>query len=484
MLLEKLGIYGWTEKDENLLLACLLTGDPLLLIGSHGTAKTQVIYKLAESLGKKFIAYDASKALFEDVLGYPNIQMLKQGRVEYIPSTVTIWDKEFILIDELNRALPEMQSKWLEIIRSRKIMGIPTAVKWCFSAMNFSSYAGAQQLDEALIGRFALFLYPPEAMKMSEENRIKVLTHINGDDGIAISEWTSGKNCKTITQEDTTLTGETLSKVLKKSAKHFMKLREHMDTLPVFLAKFSELVLKETSGTLSLDGRRLGFIYRNIIANRAVELAKTEICSDTTPNLTDSARYVIESSIPVGLNDASIKRDEIMHKFEICFDLLADYFKDDSELSNVNLVYELFTTNDFMRKAELLIKHNLSELAKTKAWNDLVNNEEDITLFAYSALQVETRRPGTVPKEMIESLSKKIDFSKLCSESIPRLKNDQIEFIEEIEDLFNQETDLGRIVAYGCINKLTEKDIITQEDIEETKVRIQSEIETFNKLIA
>src|SRR3989339_255012 len=118
MLLEKLGIYGWSEKDENLLLASLLTGDPLLLIGSHGTAKTQVIYKLAEALGKKFIAYDASKALFEDVLGYPNIQMLKKGQVEYIPSTVTIWDKEFIVIDELNRALPEMQSKWLEIIRS------------------------------------------------------------------------------------------------------------------------------------------------------------------------------------------------------------------------------------------------------------------------------------------------------------------------------------------------------------------------------
>ena len=36
MIPEQLGIYGWKEQDENLVLASLLTGDPLLLIGSHG----------------------------------------------------------------------------------------------------------------------------------------------------------------------------------------------------------------------------------------------------------------------------------------------------------------------------------------------------------------------------------------------------------------------------------------------------------------
>ena len=36
MILEQLGIFGWKEADENLVLASLLTGDPLLLIGNHG----------------------------------------------------------------------------------------------------------------------------------------------------------------------------------------------------------------------------------------------------------------------------------------------------------------------------------------------------------------------------------------------------------------------------------------------------------------
>ena len=119
MILEKLGVFGLKEADENLALASLLTGDPLLLIGNHGCAKTHVANKMAQALGRKFLVYDASKCMFEDILGYPNVEKLKHGIVEYVPSPVTVWDKELILVDELNRALAELQSRWLEIIRSR-----------------------------------------------------------------------------------------------------------------------------------------------------------------------------------------------------------------------------------------------------------------------------------------------------------------------------------------------------------------------------
>lgn len=45
-----------------------------------------------------------------------------------------------------------------------------------------------QVLDEALVGRFALFIYPPEILDMDEHNRMRIATHINGDDAPAISE--------------------------------------------------------------------------------------------------------------------------------------------------------------------------------------------------------------------------------------------------------------------------------------------------------
>lgn len=90
MILSKLGIFGWKEADENLVLASLLTGDPLLLIGNHGCVKTYVANKVLQALGRRFLVYDASKAMFEDVLGYPNVEKLKHGVIEYVPSPESV----------------------------------------------------------------------------------------------------------------------------------------------------------------------------------------------------------------------------------------------------------------------------------------------------------------------------------------------------------------------------------------------------------
>jgi len=290
MILERLGIYGWKEQDENVVMASLLTGDPLLLIGNHGCAKTHIANKVAEALGKKFLVYDASKAMFEDVLGYPNVEKLKQGVVEYVPSPVTVWDKELILIDELNRAIPELQSKWLEVIRSRKIMGFSTQVKWVWAAMNPMSYSATQALDDALVGRFALFIYAPDVLEMNEEDRIRVTTHINGDDAPGIGEWAQGGNGRTISGQAVEATGAKMRGMLCKAAGHFNVLRAEMSTLSEFLAKFADLLMRETKGEIALDGRRLGFIYRNILANRAVELAKAEVFGCTPAGALSSSR--------------------------------------------------------------------------------------------------------------------------------------------------------------------------------------------------
>ena len=317
MILKSLGIYGWAERDENVLLASLLTGDPLLLIGNHGCAKTLLGNKLAAALGKKFIAYDASKAMFEDVLGFPNVEKLRQGTVEYVSSAVTVWDKEFILIDELNRAVPELQSKWLEVIRSRKIMGIPTAVKWVWAAMNPITYSATQTLDEALIGRFAAFLYPPDVLDMDETDRMAVAVHINGEDAPALDEWGALNAAKTVSEDAAAGVGAALQKMLCTAAGHFHRLRSAMNTLPEFLSRLAELLMRETKHAVALDGRRLGFIYRNVLALRAVELARAETSGTALGGFSASAVHAIRSGIPIGLNDRSVNREETLHKVEV-----------------------------------------------------------------------------------------------------------------------------------------------------------------------
>lgn len=483
MLLEQLGIYGWKKEDENLILSSLLTGDPLLLIGNHGCAKTHIANKIGQALNRRFLVYDASKAMFEDVLGYPNIERLKEGVVEYIPSNVTIWDKELVLIDELNRAIPELQSKWLEIIRSRKIMGFNTNVKWVWAAMNPMSYSATQALDEALIGRFALFVYPPDVLQMAEEDRIRVTSHINGDDAPAITVWSDGQSSITVSKTSVEEVGEKLNLMFKKAARHFRRLQSELTSLSMFLARFADLLLKETKGEISLDGRRLGFIYRNILANRSIELAESEVFNREIGSFVDSARYVVQSSIPVGLNDGSLKKEEAAHKMEICFDLLSSFFEIGSDMQKVNTIYELFTTSNLMRKAEILLMANLGEFVNSKAWNDLINDEMDITVLAYTALQVEARRPGTIPKELLESLSRKITGERLTTSFIETLQGESIEYIDEVEELLNQNDDLGKIVAYSHVSKLADNPNITPEEIVQTRKAILKDIQTFEALI-
>ena len=483
MLLEQLGIYGWSEWDENLLLSSLLTGDPLLLIGNHGCAKTHVVQKLGQALGRKSLTYDASKCMFEDILGYPNIEKLKQGVVEYIPSPVTIWDKELILIDELNRAIPELQSKWMELIRSRKIMGFDISVKWVFAAMNPMHYSATNALDEALIGRFAYFLYPPTVLQMDEADRIKVALHINGDDAPSISEWTKSSTTGSVPKADVEAVGHTLHALLQLAGERFIQLRVQMQTLPEFLARFAELLVNESKGKVTLDGRRLGFLHRNILANRSIELAKAALLEIALPDFTESARYVVQSSIPCGINDDSINHQESVHQMEICFDLLCSYFDEGAEIQRVNQIYELFTTQDIMRKAELLLKSDLGEMVLSKAWNDLLNEDRDLTLLAYTALQVEAHQPGVIPQELLASLSAKVAADSLTIRTIPRLEGESIEYIESVESLLHQPDDLSRLVAFAEVRELIRSKVINPTSIAATRDRIQQHIQCFRALL-
>ena len=333
------------------------------------------------------------------------------------------------------------------------------------------------------IGRFATFVYPPDVLQMNEEDRIKVTTHINGEDAPSISVWTERSQLETVTSDDTTEVGEQIERILKLAAKNFGQLKSQITSLSEFLAKFADLLMRETKGEVTLDGRRLGFIYRNILANRSVELAKAELYQTELKSFPESARYVVQSSIPVGLNDESLKREEAVHQMELCFDLLSSFFDEKSEISQINLIYELFTTDNLIRKAEILLKENLSDFVSCKAWNDLMRSNNDLTLLAYTALQVETHLPGTVPSELLEGLSKKINIDTLSTESIPSLVGESIEYIDEVEALLNQVDDLSKLIAYNHVRKLSKSKIINPDKILETTYLIESDIETFKSLI-
>ena len=255
-MLEKLGIYGM-EKIERAILAGLVTGDPILLVGTHGAGKTLLSARLAKAMGLNYWAYDASKALFEDVLGFPDPSSLASGQIEYVPTPISIWGKEFVLIDELSRANPAMQNKWLEVIRSRRIMGKDLdGLKYIIAAMNPPSYVGAHPLDPALAGRFAFVVTVPEVSDMSPEAVSRIVRQVSEDDAPMLKaerpvlEDSSLNGFVDSCRERTTAISGTLEN----------KLSEYVLAVNQFL----------TSREIGLDGRRLGMLFRNLKAYIAV----------------------------------------------------------------------------------------------------------------------------------------------------------------------------------------------------------------------
>ena len=98
--LERLGLIG-LESIEAPLLAALVTQDPLLLIGVHGTAKSLLLTRVAAALGLDFRHYNASLLNFDDLVGFPLPG--KDGKLEYVGTPASIWGAGAVIYDEISR---------------------------------------------------------------------------------------------------------------------------------------------------------------------------------------------------------------------------------------------------------------------------------------------------------------------------------------------------------------------------------------------
>jgi MoxR-like ATPase len=107
--LARLGVYGF-DPAEPVILAALVTEDPLLLIGPSGTGKTFLLNTLSEALELEHRHYNASLISFDDLVGFPYPDKHNEG-VKFLQTPATVWGAESVLIDEISRCKPEHQNR-------------------------------------------------------------------------------------------------------------------------------------------------------------------------------------------------------------------------------------------------------------------------------------------------------------------------------------------------------------------------------------
>lgn len=170
----RLGVYGF-EKVEPLIIAALVSEDPVLLIGKAGTGKTFLLNSISEAMGLEHQHYNASLISFDDLVGFP-YPSADGKSISFLPTPATIWEAESVLVDELSRCKPETQNKFFSVIHEKKIQGMPLQkLQYRWAAMNHigfetdadEQYDGSNALDPALADRFAMIIEVPDWLELT-----------------------------------------------------------------------------------------------------------------------------------------------------------------------------------------------------------------------------------------------------------------------------------------------------------------------------
>lgn len=415
MIFDKLQIFGVDPADEKAIFAGVLLGDPVLLIGPHGSAKTELGKAVAVALQEyskqnypineeiaaeitrtgllpknwfKYATYDCSKMQFEEIIGFPNPSTFQEGHVSYVESPVTIWDKELVILDEFNRQSSRQQNSLFELIRSRTIYGQPTGTSIIFACMNPFGMEGTEILDEALVDRMCMFIYTNSFDKLDDEIRENIIQKIGANDSPGISLWSDyisehATNHLEVNEELSNI-GKEISILLTKATKIFFDLKEKSgDAYALFINRFADLLRdqgKNSDLQISISSRRASMMFRSLLAYRAIELTLSEIYNTDVDELEHSFFNVLIRTLPVGIAESTgAVNADLEYQINNILATMASFFTHSNYTqlrTSMDVLGELLTSDNITRKTRLLLEYGQvgSELSYSM-WNEISNIE-------------------------------------------------------------------------------------------------------------
>jgi MoxR-like ATPase len=154
------------------------------LIGPHGTAKSELLNRLAACLALSHRHYNASLISFDDLLGYP-VPEPAADAVRYLRTPGDLWDAESVFLDEISRCRPETQNKLFSVVHERRVQGMALPrLRYRWAAMNppltpdsdpDEAYEGSLPLDPALADRFAYVVELPTLLDLPAADRLALI---------------------------------------------------------------------------------------------------------------------------------------------------------------------------------------------------------------------------------------------------------------------------------------------------------------------
>lgn len=491
-------IFGWPQEKENILLSTILTGDRALLISQPGAAKTLLPAKISRALGVTFAPFDLNAVSFDDILGVINIPEMQNGKMEYMKTPGTIWGKEFVVYEELNRCKPGIQGKILEHLRSGTIGGIDTGTRWCWANMNPVGHAGANKLMPATIDRFSSFVWAPDALDMTMEDRASISRSMSSADAPALSKWLDEKVARSIDTTDYVAAGKMLRSVLMSSGKYWTQLSTEIKNLDKFLAMFADLLFNNMSEAkddkspdpVRISGRRLAFLRRSILSYRAVELGLDATLNVYPTNFRASLQRAINASIPVGINEEAAPHEAMRTFINLAIRQAYDILEA-GDSKEVALQYQLFCSRDPLERAKILLSGDIkSEEVINSGWQRITSmNDRGADMLAFVAVNLDAKmrangKDGILPTNVLDVLKGRIKERHVKPE-LPKLPGQLVPYFTEINSLIEKSTMEDPLMGLIAI-ETTHEFISTEPDGNFTRLdrRIRDKQDDYRALMA